>query len=62
MTRTITGKQLLEKGPMTTSQFAAALGVSLKSAYSTLQNLLDAKIAERGNRRGQRGYVYRLAA
>jgi hypothetical protein len=60
--RTIAGKQLLDQKPMSLREFAAGLGIPSKLAYSTMQNLLAAQLAERTSVRGQRGYIYRRAA
>jgi predicted transcriptional regulator len=61
MTRTFTGKRLLESGPMTMGQFAAALGVDAKLASSTLSQLLKTGVAQRSTVPGISRYVYRLA-
>jgi DNA-binding transcriptional regulator GbsR (MarR family) len=62
MTRTFTGKRVLESGPMSLRQFSAALGVDAKLASSTLAQLIKTGVAQRATAPGARRYVYRLAA
>lgn len=61
MTRTFTGKRLLENGPMSLRQFSEALGVDAKLASSTLCQLIKTGVVQRATAPGFARYVYRLA-
>lgn len=58
--RTFDGARILQAGPLTMRGFAAALGVPVEKAASTLTSMIRTGIVERTTIQGEKRYGYRL--